>query len=664
MEVKKAIKKMVALGTGLALVGATIFGAAAADLSDYPSPMFIKDGKFNGIVVVGDSAAASDVIGSVDIATSLQYSSTTVSEVSVGEAVVPTVSEGVRIAKSGDELNIGEDLNDVEDKFTSSDLPDVLPDGIFEDEDGGEEDFEQTLELGADAEVLMFYQDDDDAPEAGMYLHVVKSGDTYTYVLEFDDSIGGTGDTDATEDVQELLESATIEIQGNTYTITDVEHDDTDAITEITLQAGESTIWLEEGVELSKAVAGVSHKVVLEDVNEDEDKCGISVDGTLAWVDKGKTKTVNGMDIGVTDAIVVHSAGKDTDVCEVNLGASQLTLTDGKKVNVNGADIKGSEVTIDKDGTTLEWDGLTVTYSADDDVYLAEGETWVDPVFGNFEMTFGGMTAVTEEMMLDLTGTKDAEFTFTNTEGDEVVIPFRYDVGTDTIMAGTDVDELVLREGDTCSGTASVEDCEGNFIFVVAPGGESRMMEIETIDVDDEEIVLNDLTKDKDYTDDIFVNGSQSTVTLGSFMDILITVNETAMTIDIDVSEDTLAETELGAEIDFGSDWVDIYEEIPDETDFPEDDAIYLALEDDDSEMSVSAPTSDDGLDFYPVEEDSDVEQAMTTVGSLVEYDSEEDDYTLVVYPDEEAYGNVFISPIGSELVSAAMGGAVTTTTV
>ncbi|MBN2112225.1 hypothetical protein JW707_03950, partial [Candidatus Woesearchaeota archaeon] len=69
-------------------------------------------------------------------------------------------------------------------------------------------------------------------------------------------------------------------------------------------------------------------------------------------------------------------------------------------------------------------------------------------------------------------------------------------------------------------------------------------------------------------------------------------------------------------------------------------------------------------LDFQTIEEDSDVEQAMTAYGTMVEIDSENDDYALVVYPDEEVYGNVFISPIGSELVSAAMGGAVTTTTV
>lgn len=42
------------------------------DLSDYPE-MFIKDEKFNGIIVVGQSAPALDVISATDIAVSLQY---------------------------------------------------------------------------------------------------------------------------------------------------------------------------------------------------------------------------------------------------------------------------------------------------------------------------------------------------------------------------------------------------------------------------------------------------------------------------------------------------------------------------------------------------------------------------------------------------------------
>ena len=81
MRLSKAIKKVAAVGIGASMIGATLFGAAAANLSEYPSP-FVMDGKFNGILVVGtggtDAAGlAADIIGVTDIISSLQFASTT-----------------------------------------------------------------------------------------------------------------------------------------------------------------------------------------------------------------------------------------------------------------------------------------------------------------------------------------------------------------------------------------------------------------------------------------------------------------------------------------------------------------------------------------------------------------------------------------------------------
>ncbi|MFH1590201.1 MAG: S-layer protein, partial [archaeon] len=66
MNVRKAIKKIVALGAGLTMIGATILGATA-DLGDYPAP-FIQNGVYSGKIVVGAAAATSDVLGAIDIA--------------------------------------------------------------------------------------------------------------------------------------------------------------------------------------------------------------------------------------------------------------------------------------------------------------------------------------------------------------------------------------------------------------------------------------------------------------------------------------------------------------------------------------------------------------------------------------------------------------------
>jgi S-layer protein (TIGR01564 family) len=93
MNISKAVKKIAALGTGVTLLGATMFGAMAADLNQYPAP-FVKDGKFNGIVVVGDSALAADTIGATDILVSLQKASVSTTSVNVGDSGTTITVEG------------------------------------------------------------------------------------------------------------------------------------------------------------------------------------------------------------------------------------------------------------------------------------------------------------------------------------------------------------------------------------------------------------------------------------------------------------------------------------------------------------------------------------------------------------------------------------------
>ncbi|MFH0752311.1 MAG: S-layer protein, partial [archaeon] len=76
--VLKTIKKIAALSTGVAMLGATLTGAMALDLKDYPSP-FVADGVYDdaNAFVVGKDAMAADTLAALDIAANLQYMSKT-----------------------------------------------------------------------------------------------------------------------------------------------------------------------------------------------------------------------------------------------------------------------------------------------------------------------------------------------------------------------------------------------------------------------------------------------------------------------------------------------------------------------------------------------------------------------------------------------------------
>ncbi len=86
MNVKKSAKKVFAIAAGLALVGTTVMGALAYDLSNYPAP-FVENGMATGAIVVGANAATSDVLGAIDIAASLQAAAVTATPIASSSTV-------------------------------------------------------------------------------------------------------------------------------------------------------------------------------------------------------------------------------------------------------------------------------------------------------------------------------------------------------------------------------------------------------------------------------------------------------------------------------------------------------------------------------------------------------------------------------------------------
>ncbi len=79
------------------MLGATVMGAMAADLAEYPAP-FVTGCDFSGAIVVGDDAASSDTIGAVDITSRLAISGTTTE--SSGTTDVSVTGEAFQIEKS------------------------------------------------------------------------------------------------------------------------------------------------------------------------------------------------------------------------------------------------------------------------------------------------------------------------------------------------------------------------------------------------------------------------------------------------------------------------------------------------------------------------------------------------------------------------------------
>jgi hypothetical protein len=242
------------------------------------------------------------------------------------------------------------------------------------------------------------------------------------------------------------------------YTITDANFDSSNVLNKLTLLSGDVILWLTQDVKVTRVVDGVEHDIFVVDVSENEDRCGINVDGTTVWIDVDATETVNGIEIGVTDAVSVHTATQDTDVCELSIGANELILEEGQEIEQSGVTIDSSEARFL--GSAGSWEGLNITMALEDEMWLAPGQSWTDPIFGSIGLRFANEVYDEEEIKFDASSTS-ATLKFDNTDGDEVEIKWSLDKDTDTVYLGWDTEKDHLLTEDNDGGSiAAVRDCD------------------------------------------------------------------------------------------------------------------------------------------------------------------------------------------------------------
>ncbi|MHA1852525.1 MAG: S-layer protein, partial [Candidatus Heimdallarchaeaceae archaeon] len=446
MKLKKAIKKIVALGAGASMVGATMLGAlAAADLSTYPEP-FVKDGVFNALIVVGESAATQDVLGAIDIATSLQYASKTVETVEGGTAVT-LEGDSYRIDKASNFVEIGENVSSV----VSAGSPTIgesqlsgLSGGTFRNSKGAF-DYNEYLELPLSAAVSFTTDPDDDTDTPAFYLVLDSGTQAYKYSVEFPVALeADLGSTPSTSISQ--LENKKITLVGEEYTITSAKLTNGDDI-ELTLMAGALQDVLEEGTSKTYTLNGKDYEVSLDYVGTvgTTSSCKFTINGEVTdTLQEGETyRTIDGTEIGIRD-IMENEAGEAAggDKVEFFLGAKKLVIDDDDydDTTASGNNIEyGSETIDDVTGSVfgsntssvIKINSLRFQWILADDVYipvggkLSEHQEEEGDLFANFDIAFEGLTtSPTEDIVLSPRGDNRYTIEFTNKAGDEISVPY------------------------------------------------------------------------------------------------------------------------------------------------------------------------------------------------------------------------------------------------
>lgn len=497
MKAVQAVKKMVALGMGLTMVGATLFGASAAKLTDWPAP-FVVDGSpaSNLAIVVGDKAEASDVAGSIDIVQGLQQLA--VKRVSVGGGSGPSQvaveGDAVEIGSTSDLLEINEFIGNVRETLTEVDL-DMLKGGQIVT-DRGSTEFNQYLRLPQNTGRVIFDQDERD--RVGHYLSYNDGDRLFQWELEFEEGLESEY-TAATGDLEDL-EDEDVTMLGQPFVIVD-----TDVInrTPVTVNEGSGDIRLDFIGGAISAVLGendmetyvvdgkeyeVEVLVISETSNNGEGSVKFRINGEITdELSDGETDVLaDGTQIGIRD---IMATGKDIQksIAQFYLGAYKVEFRDGNTsdntfvqagAEVNEETIEDAFVQIrgafSADGRDYSISSIRYNLTADavlGDMYVPPGtgvreqldepEGMLTPAWDiRYEgLMDTGLTLV----RIDSAGNDEYDLEFTNQEGIFFDFPLASNEnGAPGFKYGTDDDDLWFQEND---GTAALISRQDYFVL-------------------------------------------------------------------------------------------------------------------------------------------------------------------------------------------------------
>lgn len=481
MEIKRMVKRILALGTGATMVGATMMGALAADLSDYPTPWH-TDGVFNGKIVVGEAAQAVDTIVATDIATAMWYSKKgeVITAVSGDAWKVGTTTEFFEMShtpQSGLIINKGatnarggaggESVRDIT-QFIDGDELKALADVNYETSEKTVT-LKQQLAFDGDNSTAVIYAEND-ADVTADFLVIPSGHNIGRYIVEF--SPGAESDFSGTTLAD--FEGTKINFFGREYQIVAaavrVAAAPASTGVKLTLLSGSAGGTLTEGVPAAHTIEGKDYTVELIWIDDDEAKYDVNGQVTTK-LKKGDTYTLaDGLVLGISDILYSGKTGVDSKTTYW-LGANKVVIddsniTDGTPRDIGAQSLVVASETIEDAKTTiigsntsskLTIDSIFVNMTADDDFFVGVGEklsknselSEPQVLFTeNWDIEYQGLSQVpTHEIALKARSSTRYDLRFTDGDGNVVDLPLVFTSGTTVLKTGDASDrDTVLSE--------------------------------------------------------------------------------------------------------------------------------------------------------------------------------------------------------------------------
>jgi hypothetical protein len=461
MKVRKAVRKIIALGFTSAMIGATLLGAAnAADLKDFPRPLFVdNNGVFSGKFVVGAAAAAEDVLGVNSIATAVQaaaYKETSVS--GSGGSAVSVEGDAYQIKQGSNILEIQESVSTVKDQADKDALK-ALAAGKFTS-GRGTYDYDQYLKLPV-AQVTFEKnsggQPVDDSDKPAWFLKMNASSQVYEYQLKF--VTPAESDESTTPNRLKDFENKKMNMLGKEMSL--IKASNSSGL-ELTFMGGAIQDTLQEGQSKTYKIDGKDYEVTLVTVDSNN-KALFKVNGetTDTLLESDTYRLSDNTEMGIK-TVLTQNFAEGKRMVEFYLGAEKIVMSDasvtdsaygGTEVKYNNDRAYDTDVKIDATpGSTYKLNAVYVKWTPRDTYYLGKdvkfssvterkGQLFLD----GFDYAFKGVNfGTTEKVDLSPSGDRQYYLNVVNYNGDQLKIPYVYTDGT-TATFGTSSDLLTFN---------------------------------------------------------------------------------------------------------------------------------------------------------------------------------------------------------------------------
>lgn len=651
-------KKISAIVTSMLVTGMSVGVAAAAN---YPAP-FVQGGVANVAIVYGTGSGVStlDLVQAGNIQSHLQSSMGTTSGGSASEVVG---GDSVKIAKSTDSFNLGDNLNSFYSSLDSDELSHLLADGTYKNDDNDEFDYEQEVALGS--MVLQHFTDKKFNSEKPVIGFDIAGGSTIlTYTLDFTPDNVESDETDWNS-----LEGTTIELLGKQYYILSASNA-TAASLELLDSASNGV--LNEGETITLDAGDTTYEVSISFIGTSSVKMVVNGETTPSLSEDSTYKLNSGDYLGIKEINTQDYQGGIKQV-EFSIGSGKIKLVDGEEIEVNGEDVSDLEeyegyvldATVTQTSNNL--DSLSITWKTDTGTsgkkWLAFGtdsKELVMPVFKNLKLSLGNfVTGAGEVTSVEPDGDDSFVLDTEVTDGD-VSINLLYTNGTHIEGVGArDTEKLVTSEDNTINW----DDDSSYFVATWWKGDDYESYVLEVTDIEDS---TNETTIESVASGKAIVVKTGDSKEIGELSFTVDEANESAGTAVITfdytgtgatVSSQTLITKEgmkialpLNATVFDTTSWNMLFTEEDADGDIALGDLFYATLSISSEETTVGAVNlsekeTEDGSDKYVAYVASDL--STKTLRADDNPDSLE-----ITYYGAETYGEVYVSEVAAEIVT------------